>query len=94
MKMFETELSRLIQKSQSATMGDYMFLAKDNEIAHNVLNEICKALHTRIEKLEEYITTQITHPGNIRYRPEGNEEYLSLKENLDFIYQRLNNLEE
>jgi len=92
--MFETELTRLVRKSQSASEGDLMYLAKDNEIAHNVINEICKGLIDRLNKLEEYVTTQVTHPGNIRYRPEGEEDYLTLKENLDLIYQRLNNTTE
>ncbi len=94
MKMFETELTRLLRKSQSAAEADLLYVAKDNEIAHNVINEICKSLLERIEKLEEYVTTQIAPPGNIQYRPEGNDNYLSLKENLDLIYDRLNNLEE
>mgnify|MGYP007090726576 CR=1 FL=1 len=70
-----------------------MYIAKDNEIAHSVLNEICKTLIKRVEDLEKYVTTQITSPTNIRYRPENQEDYLTLKENLDLIYQRLNNLE-
>lgn len=91
--MFETQLSKLIRSSQSASESDLIYVAKDNEIAHHALNEICKSLLKRIEQIEEYVTTQITHPGNIRYRPDGQEDYLSLKENLDFIYQCLNNLE-
>lgn len=91
MNMFETELTKLLRKGQSASEADLMYVAKDNEIAHEVLNDICKALIDRITKLEEFVTTQITSPSNIRYRPEGQEEYLTLKENLDLIYQRLNN---
>lgn len=92
--MFETELTKLLRKGQSASEGDLMYIAKDNEIAHNVLNEICKSLLKRIEDIETYVTTQITSPSNIRYRPEGEEDYLSLKENLDLIYQRLNSIKE
>lgn len=88
--MFETELTKLLRKSQSASEGDLLYIAKDNEIAHNVLNEICKELIQRLNTLEEYATTQLS---KIRYRPEGQEEYLSLKQNLDLIYERLNNLE-
>lgn len=62
-------------------------------LAHNVINEILKSLIERVVKLEEYISTEITSPSNIRYRPDGVEEYLTLKENLDLIYQRLNNSE-
>lgn len=91
--MFETELTKLLRQGQSASEGDLMYVAKDNEIAHTVLNEICKGLMKRIDKLEEYVTTQITSPSNIRYRPEGEEDYLTLKENLDLIYKRLNSIE-
>lgn len=89
--MFETELTKLLRNGQSASEGDLIYVAKDNEIAHNALNEICKALLKRIENLEEYTTTQITSPSNLRYRPEGLDDYLTLKENLDLIYERLNN---
>jgi hypothetical protein len=92
--MFETSLTKLLRRGQSAAEDDLLYIAKDNEIAHTAINEICKALIERLEKLETYVTTEITHPGNIRYRPERTEEYLSLKENLDLIYERLNNLEE
>lgn len=92
--MFETELTKLLKKTQSAAEADLIYVAKDNEIAHDALNQICKTLIKRIENIEEYITTQITHPANVRYKPEGNDEHLSLKENLDLIYKRLNNLEE
>jgi hypothetical protein len=88
--MFETELTKLLRRNQSASEGDLLYIAKDNEIAHNVLNEICKTLIDRLNTLEEYTTTQL---GKIRYRPEGQEEYLSLKQNFDLIYERLNNLE-
>ena len=92
--MFETSLTKLLRRGQSASEGDLLYVAKDNEIAHNALNEICKGLLKRIEALEEYISTQITHPSMIQYRPEGQEEYLTLKGNFDLIYQRLNNLEQ
>jgi hypothetical protein len=92
--MFETSLSKLLNSGKSAAEADLLYIAKDNELAHNVINEICKSLLERIEKLETYVTTEISHPGKIRYRPDGKEDYLSLKENLDLIYERLNNLEE
>jgi DNA-binding Xre family transcriptional regulator len=91
--MFETQLTKLLRKTQVASESDLIYVAKDNEIAHNALNDICKALVKRIENLEEYVSTQVTHPSNIRYRPDGQEDYMSLKQNLDFIYERLNNLE-
>lgn len=89
--MFETELTKLLRRSQSASEGDLMYIAKDNEIAHSAINEICKTLINRIKLLEEYTTTQLS---KIRYKPEGQDEYLSLKQNLDLIYERLNNLEQ
>jgi hypothetical protein len=91
--MFETELSKLLRQNETAAQTDLEYIAKDNELAHNVINEILKSLIERVVKLEEYISTEITSPSNIRYRPDGVEEYLTLKENLDLIYQRLNNSE-
>lgn len=90
--MFETELTKAIR--QAGWSADLMYIAKDNELAHNIINEICRSTMKRLSTLEEYVTTQVTHPGNIRYLPEGQEEYLSLKENLDLIYERLNRIEE
>lgn len=90
--MFETELTKLVRKSQSASETDLIYVARDNEIAHEALNEICKALISRIEAIEQKISETPT-PLTVRYRPEGHE-YLSLKENLDLIYERLNNLEQ
>jgi len=88
--MFETELTKLLRRSQSASEGDLMYIAKDNEVAHEVLNEICKSIIKRLDNIEEYTTTLLS---KIRYRPEDRGDYLSLKENLDYIYGRLNNLE-
>lgn len=93
--MFETSLSKLLkQHGQSASEADLLYIAKDNEIAHDVINQICKSLLNRIEELEKYVTTELSHPAKVQYRPQGREDYLTLKENLDFIYERLNNLEE
>jgi hypothetical protein len=92
--MFETELTKLLRKGQAASDADLMYIAKDNEIAHTVINRICLSLADRLKALEEYVTTQVTHPGNVRYLPEGQEDYLTLKENLDLIYSRLNKIEE
>lgn len=88
--MFETELTKLLRRSQSASEGDLMYIAKDNELAHEVLNQICKSIIKRLDNIEEYTATLLS---KIRYRPEDREDYLSLKENLDYIYSRLNNLE-
>lgn len=90
--MFETTLTKAIRKSQSASETDLIYIAKDNEIAHEALNEICKALISRIESIEKTISETPT-PLTVRYRPEGHD-YLTLKENLDLIYERLNNLEQ
>ena len=33
-------------------------------------------------------------PDKTFYKPEGEKDYMNYKENLDFIYERLDNLEE
>lgn len=97
--MISTNLVRAIKSNNSASQSDLEFIGQDNQIAHNVINEILKSviekitnLESRLENLEKHVTTEITSPANIRYRPDGLEEHLSLKENLDLIYERLNNL--
>lgn len=93
--MFETSLSKLLtQQGKSASEADLLYVAKDNEIAHTAINEICKTLIQRLSEVEKYVTTELSHPAKVQYRPPGKEEYLTLKENLDLIYERLNNLEE
>lgn len=91
--MFETTLSKLIAKNKFASEADILYVAQDNELAHTTINEICKSFVKRFENLESYVQTEVTHPGNIQYKPYGKEEYLTLKENLDLIYERLNTLE-
>jgi CRISPR/Cas system endoribonuclease Cas6 (RAMP superfamily) len=65
--MFETELSKLLRQNETAAQTDLEYIAKDNELAHNVINEILKSLIERVVKLEEYISTEITSPSNINW---------------------------
>jgi|TARA_R100000482_G_scaffold45887_1_gene16094 hypothetical protein len=57
------------------------------------VNECLLALGKRLEALEKHVNEMPT-PDKTYYKPEGEDKYLSLKENLDFIYERLDNLEE
>ena len=47
----------------------------------------------RLDALETYVQ-EIPTPDKTLYKPEGETDYMTLKQNLDFIYERLDNLEE
>ena len=68
---------------------------KDNEIAHEVVNNCLKAIGSRIGDIEKYVEALPTTFTNlILYRPHADEKYLNYKENLDLIYERLNSIEQ
>lgn len=60
--------------------------------ALNAINDCLKALHERLEAVEKYVQ-ELPTPDKTYYRPEGKEDYLNLKENFDYIYERLDNIE-
>ena len=62
------------------------------EKAHKVVNECIVALNNRVQEMEEYIV-KLPTPDKILYRPTNTEDHLTLKQNLDFIYLRLQKLE-
>jgi|TARA_B100000035_G_scaffold315003_1_gene333419 hypothetical protein len=72
---------------------DVQILADDNAMAHDALNQCVEAIGSRIKGIEEYVQNLPT-PDKILYKPKGVEDYLSLKENLDLIYDKLTALEE
>ena len=61
--------------------------------ALNTLNECLIVIGQRLDALETYVQ-EIPTPDKTLYKPEGETEYMTLKQNLDFIYERLDNLEE
>ena len=61
--------------------------------ALNPLNECLIVIGKRLDALETYVQ-EIPTPDKTLYKPEGEEDYMTLKQNLDFIYERLDNLEE
>lgn len=63
----------------------------DNAEAHQIINECLVSLAERLKKLEEYVV-HIPTPDKILYKPKGEEEYLSLKENYDLIYKSIEEL--
>ena len=89
--MIETELSKLLKQNTPARDADLLYISKDNEIAHQALNDCMTTILDRLKNLEEYA---LILPSKIQYKPPGKDEYLSLKENLDYIYERLGKLEQ
>ena len=61
--------------------------------ALNTLNECLIVIGKRLDALETYVQ-EIPTPEKTLYKPEGEKDYMTLKQNLDFIYERLDNLEE
>ena len=61
--------------------------------ALDTLNECLIVIGKRLEALETYVQ-EIPTPDKTLYKPEGETDYMTLKQNLDFIYERLDNLEE
>ena len=61
--------------------------------ALNTLNECLIVIGKRLDALETYVQ-EIPTPDKTLYKPEGETDYMTLKQNLDFIYERLANLEE
>lgn len=71
----------------------------DNAKAHEQLNSLLKqvdealmALHDRISALEVAVM-EIPSPEKTYYKPPGTDEYLNVKGNYDYIYERLAKLE-
>jgi hypothetical protein len=88
--MFDTSLSNLLKNNRSARDADLTYISKDNEVAHEAINQCLTTILDRLKNLEEYT---LILPGKIQYKPPGIDTYLSLKENLDLIYERLIKLE-
>ena len=65
---------------------------KDNEEAHKIVNECIIKIGERLKDIETAIQ-ELPTPDKTYYKPIGAEEYLTLKQNLDTIYERLNKLE-
>ena len=61
--------------------------------ALNTLNECLIVIGKRLDALETYVQ-EIPTQDKTLYKPEGETYYMTLKQNLDFIYERLDNLEE
>jgi anaerobic ribonucleoside-triphosphate reductase len=96
-----TKLKELLFKQTNiATEAKF----KDNEKAHEILNDFLKKLSDRIEKdeeitakrlnnLEVFVTTELVGPKSLEYKPPGYEEYLGLGQTLNLIFEKLNRIE-
>jgi len=65
---------------------------KDNANAHEILNEIIVKLGKRLQSMEEAVQ-ELPTPDKTYYKPKNTEDYLTLCENLDVIYERLERIE-
>ncbi|AFD02690.1 hypothetical protein Syn7803C97_72 [Synechococcus phage S-MbCM6] len=64
----------------------------DNADAHEILNNTIVAIKGNIDEIVNHISTLPT-PDKILYKPAG-ADYMNIKDNFDYIYKRLNRLEE
>jgi hypothetical protein len=96
-----TKLKELLLR-QSNIVTEAKF--KDNEKAHEILNDFLTKLSARIEKdeeitakrlnnLEVFVTTELLGPKSLEYKPPGHEEYLGLGQTLNLIFEKLNRIE-
>ena len=67
----------------------------ENQLAEalNSINECLIKVGERLNAIEQHVN-EIPTPDKTFYKPEGEKDYMNYKENLDFIYERLDNLEE
>ena len=65
---------------------------KDNEEAHVILNELVVKIGKRLQQLEEAMQEMPT-PDKTYFRPPGTEDYFTLAQNLNHIYERLEKIE-
>jgi hypothetical protein len=100
-----TKLKELLLQQDRGYM-DFKF--KDNEKAHEIINDIItkliertsdiekyikESVETRLDNIEKFVTTELIGPSSLQYKPPGNDDYVGLGGNLDLIYERLNKIE-
>lgn len=74
-------------------------LFDDNAKSHEILNECLLSLNERINKIENILQAaveainEMEAVNRVAYKPIDQENYLSIKENLDLIYEKLSKLE-
>jgi len=79
--------------SENLMTSEEIFEAfKDNANAHEILNEIIVKLGKRMQSIEEAMQ-ELPTPDKTYYKPKNAEDYLTLCENLDVIYERLERIE-
>ena len=65
---------------------------EDTKEAIEVINQCLQKIGERLNAIEQFIQ-QIPTPDKVMYKPEGQKDYLNMKENYDLIYDRLKKLE-
>ena len=79
-------------ENQMLTNEEISLLLKDNEESHVLINEMLVKIATRLKDIEEAIGN-IPTPDKTYYKPVGSADHITLKDNLDYIYSRLDRLE-
>ena len=60
--------------------------------AFNAINECLQSISKRLEQLENKVE-ELPTPDKYYYRPQGQEEYISLNRNLDLIYEKISKMD-
>lgn len=68
---------------------------EENEYCHGVIAQALNNLADRIKAIEDFLQ-KFPEPGPdmIKYRPDGHENHLNIKELFDDVYSRLNRIDE
>ena len=68
---------------------------EENDYCHGVIAQSLNNLADRIKAIEEFLQ-KFPEPGPdmIKYKPDGQENHLNIKELFDDIYSRLNRIDE
>lgn len=79
----------------SMTEEEIIKCVSANEDAHHIINDCILKLADRVVDLEKTVSALIEAHNKlltvdkVQYKPPGSEDYLTIKENLDLIYKRL-----
>jgi len=67
---------------------------EENEYFHGVIAQALNNLADRIAAIEEFVK-KFPEPGvnMIKYKPDGYDDHLNIKQLFDDLYTRLNNIE-